>query len=311
MILYPRMKCIGSISCICAVLLLSSCTVDPGGGNMPSTLSTRRTAHRINKADREQREQLLAAEEFGEAEKNRAEEIERLEAEAQAAAEEQARLEEEARLAAAEQAKQEEEARKLLAEQAAHQEAEARRLQAEQARKEAEAKKLLAEQAKRDAEAREAAMIAAAEEAARIAKEQEEAAHAASHSPQLISSRGRRGVRRDAAPDTAPSDEQQAAAREMLAKQEPPESEKKATPRPRKEKRVAEKHTEPSPETTYTADVRKTLRNSKFIPTNMDEDDDDTSAFSLPNSVELRGLRSPSMRGQLPMNIDGKIIKNN
>ena len=43
----------------------------------------------------------------------------------------------------------------------------------------------------------------------------------------------------------------------------------------------------------------------------MDEDDDDTSAFSLPNSVELRGLRSPSMRGQLPMNIDGKIIKNN
>ena len=31
----------------------------------------------------------------------------------------------------------------------------------------------------------------------------------------------------------------------------------------------------------------------------------------MPNSVELRGLRSPVMKGNLPMNIDGKINKDN
>ena len=104
-----------------------------------------------------------------------------------------------------------------------------------------------------------------------------------------------------------PSDEQQAAALALLATQSPLEAKEK--PKPRKEKTVAKKKATPRQEEKYTADVRSSLRTHTYTPTSQDEDD--TSAFSLPNSVELRGLRSPSMRGQLPMNIDGKIIKNN
>ena len=50
------------------------------------------------------------------------------------------------------------------------------------------------------------------------------------------------------------------------------------------------------------------LRTRRFAPPEEAISRDDNDA-PLPNSVELRGLRSPVMKGRLPMNIDGKIIK--
>ena len=50
------------------------------------------------------------------------------------------------------------------------------------------------------------------------------------------------------------------------------------------------------------------LRTRRFAPPEeaISRDDNDEP---LPNTVEMRGLRSPVMKGNLPMNIDGKIIK--
>ncbi len=55
-------------------------------------------------------------------------------------------------------------------------------------------------------------------------------------------------------------------------------------------------------------DMRSVLRVRRFSPP--EESTDNDSDEPLPNSVELRGLRSPVLKSRLPMNIDGKIINN-
>ena len=195
-------------------------------------------------------------------------------------------IEEEIRLI--EEAREEEKRRaREEAEQKAREEAE------EKAREEAEARAEAEERAREEAEAR-----AAEEERAREdAEEQQEAGN--DRTPQLLSSRRKQKAEEEIITPTA---EQQEAARKMLAKQAVKnQGKKKAAP-------VTEHEQEEEEVQLPGSELRGGLRTRRFAPPEeaISRDDNDEP---LPNSVELRGLRSPVMKGNLPMNIDGKIIK--
>ena len=168
------------------------------------------------------------------------------------------------------------------------------REEAEQkAREEAEARAEAEERAREEAEAR-----AAEEERARTdAEEQQEAGN--DRSPQLLSSRRKQKAEEEIITPTA---EQQEAARKMLSEQAVKnQNKKKAAP-------VTEHEQEEEEVQLPGSELRGGLRTRRFAPPEeaISRDDNDEP---LPNSVELRGLRSPVMKGNLPMNIDGKIIK--
>lgn len=179
------------------------------------------------------------------------------------------------------------------AEEKAREEAEARAEAEERARKEAEARAAEEERAREEAEAR-----AAEEERARTdAEEQQEAGN--DRTPQLLNSRRKQKAEEETITPTA---EQQEAARKMLAEQAVKnQDKKKATP-------VTEHEQEEEEVQLPGSELRGGLRTRRFAPPEeaISRDDNDEP---LPNSVELRGLRSPVMKGNLPMNIDGKIIK--
>lgn len=183
------------------------------------------------------------------------------------------------------------------AEEKAREEAEARAEAEERAREEAD------EQARKGAEAE-----AAAEELAGIEAEAKEESSESDRIPQLLNNRSKH--KEQAETVITPTAEQQEAARALLASQS----------KPKTKKTTAEEHATPpapqEPEVTSQqeefqlpgSEIGGGLRTRRFAPPEeaISRDDDDTP---LPNSVELRGLRSPVMKGNLPMNIDGKIIK--
>ena len=177
------------------------------------------------------------------------------------------------------------------AEEKAREEAEARAEAEERAREEAEARAAEEERAREEAEAR-----AAEEERARTdAEEQQEAGN--DRTPQLLSSRRKQKAEEETITPTA---EQQEAARKMLAEQAvKDQGKKKAAPVTEHEQEEVQ---------LPGSELRGGLRTRRFAPPEeaISRDDNDEP---LPNSVELRGLRSPVMKGNLPMNIDGKIIK--
>lgn len=171
------------------------------------------------------------------------------------------------------------------AEEKAREEAEAKAEAEERAREEAE------EKAREEAEAR-------AEEKAR----EEELKEEGNRSPQLLSSRRRQKAQDEVITPTA---EQQKTARKMLAEQaakSKAKAEKKAEPATISRDEEQEEMQLPGSE------LSGGLRTRRFAPPEeaISRDDNDEP---LPNSVEMRGLRSPVMKGNLPMNIDGKIIK--
>ena len=177
------------------------------------------------------------------------------------------------------------------AEEKAREEAEARAEAEERAREEAEARAAEEERAREEAEAR-----AAEEERTRTdAEEQQEAGN--DRTPQLLSSRRKQKAEEEIITPTA---EQQEAARKMLAEQAVKnQDKKKAAPVTEHEQEEVQ---------LPGSELRGGLRTRRFAPPEeaISRDDNDEP---LPNSVELRGLRSPVMKGNLPMNIDGKIIK--
>lgn len=179
------------------------------------------------------------------------------------------------------------------AEEKAREEAEARAEAEERAREEAEARAAEEERAREEAAAR-----AAEEERARTdAEEQQEAGN--DRTPQLLSSRRKQKAEEETITPTA---EQQEAARKMLTEQAVKnQDKKKAAP-------VTEHEQEEEEVQLPGSELRGGLRTRRFAPPEeaISRDDNDEP---LPNSVELRGLRSPVMKGNLPMNIDGKIIK--
>ena len=147
-------------------------------------------------------------------------------------------------------------------------------------------------------EAQEEAEQAAAEE-----KTAESQSDASRRGPRLLTSRARKA---DEKQDEAPTAEQQAAARRLLAEQSSPA--KTAAVRPLKKEVQPAAIAETSEEKPQ--DLRSVLRIRRFAPPEeaISRESDDEP---MPNSVELRGLRSPIMKGNLPMNIDGKINKDN
>lgn len=136
-------------------------------------------------------------------------------------------------------------------------------------------------------------------------KTEDRQAAAPQQGPRLLTSRARKA---DEKQNAAPTEEQQAAARKMLAEQSRPAPAQPAPAHPQKSK------PQPSPviesRNEQPQDLRSVLRVRRFAPPeeaiSRENDDEPT-----PNSVELRGLRSPIMKGNLPMNIDGKINKDN
>ena len=183
------------------------------------------------------------------------------------------------------------------------------------------------EAARAKAEAEERAREEAEEKARKAAETEEQARKKATQSakkptttteesnpqrkPSLLTTRGR-AKEKDA--PIVPTAEQQEAARKLLSKT----SKAKSVPKAEREPKKAPQH-EPAPqpaietneEVQLTGSVTSgALRMRRFAPPEeaISKDDEDAP---LPNSVEMRGLRSPVMKGQLPMNIDGKIIKEN
>ncbi len=302
------MKSIASITCVCTAFLLSSCVLNPQEPARQADTAAYQASQDLANALRTEEKTLL-------------EEARNAEAQATASATERAMLEARRKALTEELARQEAEARVAAAQQAAR-EAQARVEAAEKARMEAEARMRQAEEVARIAQeqARERAMAEAAEKAAREAEE----ADGQPRRAQLFSSRGRRKAPAAVSPE-APTEKQQAAALKMLARQaekkgaEPrtakapaPPQEKATiahTPAPRKAPKAAP---QPAPEPRLAAapaltSARHALRGRDFTLTEIDDDQEDNTP--LPNSVELRGLRSPLMGGQLPMNIDGKLNK--
>lgn len=278
------MKRIGPISCMCSALLLSSCTLT----QQQAPLSTEDAAARQRAASELDLALQIEEKRLLEEARQEAERIAREEAEQQAReeAEEKARQEAEAKAEAEERAREE-------AEEKARQEAEAREEAEERAREEAEEK-----------------ARAAAEEAAR--KEQTKAKEKASKSeetgrkdtvPQLLNNRPRKDKQEES---VTPSAEQQKKAMEMLSKQ--PQKAPAAKPEPKNAPAQSES---PQEEMQLPGSVMNGgLRTRRFAPPEeaISRDDNDEP---MPNTVELRGLRSPVMKGSLPMNIDGKMIKEN
>lgn len=266
------MKRIAPIMCMSSLVLLSSCALH----QQQAPLSPEEAAA-----------QRLAASELDSA---LITEEKRLIAEAKAEEERRAREE------AEEKAREEAEAR-AEAEEQAREEAE------EKAREEAEARAEAEEQARREAEAE-----AAAEELARQEAEAKEESGQSGRVPQLLNSR--RKHKELAEKVITPTAEQQEAARALLASQSKPKARKK----PAEERAAAPAPQEPEVTEQQEdfqlpgSEIGGSLRTRRFAPPEeaISRDDDDEP---MPNSVELRGLRSPVMKGRLPMNIDGKIIK--
>ena len=123
------------------------------------------------------------------------------------------------------------------------------------------------------------------------------------HGPRLLTSRARKAGGKQ---DAVPTEEQQAAARRLLAEQATPAPAKTAPARP--QKKEAQPATMAETRDEQPQDLRSVLRVRRFAPPEeaISRENDDEP---MPNSVELRGLRSPVMKGNLPMNIDGKINK--
>lgn len=123
--------------------------------------------------------------------------------------------------------------------------------------------------------------------------------------PHLLNSR-RRIPRKSE--QITPSEEQQAAALKMIQEQNSKAEKPTRIANTRKPEPKPEQETTGTQEATAPTDLRSSLRMRRFAPPEeeISRDGDDTP---LPNSVELRGFRSPVMKGRLPMNIDGKIIK--
>ena len=280
MVVYPRMKHLGTITCIGSLVLLSSCTLTQQHAPLPQedTAAQQRAAQELDAALLQEEQTILE-------EKKAAEE-----AAAKAEAEKKAREEAEARAEAEEEARRE-------AEEKARREAE------EKAEAEEEARRVAEEKAREEAEARAAAEETAREEASSKATEQAvDTGEADDDIPHMLNSR-RKGKRnlKPTQKIVTPTAEQQAAAYKMLHEQH-----RKAT---RTMVRKVSPKLVPAPVVEEPAqNLRSTLRVRRFAPPEeeISRGDDDAP---LPNSVELRGLRSPVMKGRLPMNIDGKIIK--
>ena len=274
MVLYPRMKRLFPISCIGSIILLSSCTLTQQQAPLSAedAAAQSRAASELDAALIQ--EEIRLIKEAREEEKRRARE--EAEQKAREEAEEKAREEAEARAEAEERAREEAEAR-AAEEERAREEAEARAAEEERAREEAEARAAEEERTRTDAE------------------EQQEAGN--DRTPQLLSSRRKQKAEEEIITPTA---EQQEAARKMLAEQAVKnQDKKKAAPVTEHEQEEVQ---------LPGSELRGGLRTRRFAPPEeaISRDDNDEP---LPNSVELRGLRSPVMKGNLPMNIDGKIIK--
>lgn len=308
------MKAQTSIFCFsAAVVLLSSCTLNQ---QLPAEPSAQQGSHERSDALQAEESTLL-------------DEARNAEAQATASAAERAVMEAQRKALAEELARQEAEARYTAAQQAAR-EAQARVAAAEKARMEAEARMRKAEELAKLAQekARERVITEAARKAALEVEGGDAARAPQGRRPQLFSSRGRRKVQVDAPAEVAPAaptEKQQAAARKMLAQQDKKKEKARPAPVPTaapvQEKVVVVHKPTPgiSPETTplppapslavapAPPPARGALRGSLFTPSaNDNEEEEDTP---LPNSVELRGLRSPLMGRQLPMSIDGKLNK--
>ncbi len=284
MLLYTRMKRLFPISCMGSILLLSSCTLTRQQAPLTAedAAAQSRAASELDAALIIEEERLFK--EAREEEKRRARE--EAEQKAREEAEEKAREEAVAKAEAEERAREE-------AEEKAREEAESKAEAEERAREEAEEK--AREEAKAKAEAEERAR----EKAEAQAREAEQEAEK-SRTPQLLSSRRKQKAQDEIITPTA---EQQEAARKMLAEQAAkPKAVKKPAP-----VSIAEDEEQEEVQLPGSA-LSGGLRTRRFAPPEeaVSRDDHDEP---LPNSVELRGLRSPVMKGNLPMNIDGKIIK--
>ena len=159
-----------------------------------------------------------------------------------------------------------------------------------------------------------------AEKEEQIQAAAEAAARESERVPQLMNSRRRTPEAPEPPQEATPSPtaEQQAAAQQILQQEHAPgppaqlpQPEKaENTPEPPAQLPQPEKaENTPEPSVYQTpGDLRSGLRMRRFAPPEekISKDNDDEP---LPNSVELRGFRSPTMKGTLPMNIDGKIIK--
>ena len=257
-------------------------------------------------------EKALIAEEKRILEEAKAAEAARAKAEAEERAREEA--EEKAREAAEAKAEAEERAREE-AEEKEREAAEAKAEAEERAREEAEEKEREAAEAKAEAEER---AREEAEEKARKAAETEEqdrkkanqsaekpaSATDESHQqrkPRLLTTRGH-AKEKDA--PIVPTAEQQEAARKLLSKT----SKAKSVPKAGREPQKAPQH-EPAPQPAIETNeevqlpgsvTSGALRMRRFAPPEeaISKDDEDAP---LPNSVEMRGLRSPVMKGQLPI----------
>ena len=267
MLVYPRMKRIGTISCISSIILLSSCTLTQQQlpVNQEDAAAQLRAAQELDLALEQEQQTILE------------------EAREAAEAAEKARLEAEAREAAEEKAREEAEA---LAK--AQEEAE------ERAREEAETAE---EEARRKAEEEEQKIHDAEEQAEQTADD---------NVPHLLNSRrkGKKELTKKEEPIT-PTAEQQEAARQLMQEQKRKEEAKAAKASEAKKQAPAP---EPVPVVEEKQDLRSTLRMRRFAPPEEEISRSDNDE-PLPNSVELRGFRSPTMKSKLPMNIDGKIIK--
>ncbi|MBO5684158.1 MAG: hypothetical protein J6R92_04355, partial [Akkermansia sp.] len=195
-------------------------------------------------------------------------------------------------------------------------EEEARRVAEEKAREEAERKAEEEEKARKDAEQK-ARKEKAAEEKARKSQAKDEVAESSSRrTPRLLSSRGNRHQRPESPEEIVPTAEQQKTAKELLSKQaksKPANAQENSKPGQRPTPPPAEEPKNVQDEVMVQLPGSVTtgaLRTRRFAPPEetISRDDNDEP---LPNSVEMRGFRSPVMKGNLPMNIDGKIIKEN
>lgn len=269
-----------------SLVLLSSCALHQQQAPLsPEEAAAQRLAASELDSALIAEEKRLIAEAKAEEERRAREEAEQ---QAREEAEEKAREEAEARAEADEQARKE-------AEEKAREEAEARAEAEEQARKEAE------ELDRKRAEA-------AAKELAHQEAEAKEVSGQRGRVPQLLNSR--RKHKEQAEKVITPTAEQQEAARALLASQSKPKPRKK----PAEERTAAPAPQEPEVTEQQEdfqlpgSEIGGSLRTRRFAPPEeaISRDDDDEP---MPNSVELRGLRSPVMKGRLPMNIDGKIIK--
>lgn len=261
---------------MCSLALLSSCTLTQQQVPFSAEdIAAQQLAASELETALEVEEKRLIQEAKEEAERLAREEAERI---AREEAEEQARREAEEKAEAEERAREE-------AEERARKEAEEKAEAEERAREEAE------EKARKEAEEK-------AEAKERPRKNNKQETSTKEVKPQHSDSNPKAK-----AEDTpvVPTAEQQKAALEILKKQETtkPASVQKQEPQVQQEQEEA---------LLPGSVMSGALRTRRFAPPEeaISRDDEDEP---MPNTVELRGLRSPVMKGNLPMNIDGKMIK--